>query len=372
MSHHDNLELIEVGKFNKTRVRFGDPESADIKENNTVVGSYTKCTVEYKNSKGEYGPILLEAPDTTCFGVQKEYAFGKPKTPENFKGYHLCYLMETKDPAKTEAMKKFTASVVTLYDMLVEHLKNSADYLPSEKQRESAIAGRLASPIARYPKKEVPTKNPKITTKVDDKEKSLRFYARLIENKKAGKFLTQFHGPDGTNLNPAEDLIDVRGIIHPVFKVDYVYIGADSATFQVKVWEADYTVIDTGVRSVLPKREYVAPSQAAIESANSQLDEDGGDVEDEAPAPPPVKPTPVAARPAPSTSASAAVTKPAAAAKPAGTAVVTRSAVVGVAKPAAPSTSATRPAAPAKKVAVAAKPQPVAAPVAEEEGDFDL
>ncbi len=276
------LELVELGKFNPNNVIFGIPEDTDIKDGNVTTGTYQKCTLSYKNSVGDEVPLIMEAPKVFCYGPQKEYKWGCAKTPEHFKGYNLCYYLSdptdsTKEP--TNDQKTFLKSIRQLEKKLVLHMKEHADYL-SEGQAELASAEKLVSLIARHPKKEEDTgkkdkKGQPIMRKVTDTTKPLRFYARLIQNKKTGDFITTFYGPGDREIDPL-DFLDARGYIEPAIKFEYIYIGTLSATFQIKLWECNYTPIEGSQRKRLIRKN-TDPSPEDVPSTsnpNNDLDSD--------------------------------------------------------------------------------------------------
>ena len=270
MSKQTEIELTTADTFKLSNLEFGTPEAADIKDNTgkSSGAQYYKCSISYNG-----GQFAMEAPEQTCYGVQEEYAFGKAKTPENFKGHHLCYYCsEKKDVEMSPIEKKFVTILRSIETKLSNHLKNNADYL-TEKQASLASQGKLLSAIARYPKKEVPSNNPKNKQprKVDDKEKPLRFYVRMIVSKN-GKFVTRFYGPNDRELNPLTECFDTKGLIQPVIKFEYVYIGEGSATVQLKLYECNFTpLVSSNRKRLIGKNEH---SESMQDSETPQENQD--------------------------------------------------------------------------------------------------
>lgn len=260
----DNLELVTIGKFSRAKLLLGTPEIVAIKDESGKDSktSYYKCSVGYLNSKKERTDLILEAPKTFCFGVAEEYAFGKPKTPENFKGYQTCYYFsdpDKKDGGMSADQRVFNKTLDELTQALSDHLQENAELLP-DAMADLATSGKFVHSVAKYPKKEETiTKNGRnYTKKVDDTSKPLRFYARLLFNKKTEKFATKFYGPGDVEMDPRQ-FIDVRGMIEPALKVEYVYIGASSATYQIKLWECNYTPSESTSRKRLISRNTSQP-----------------------------------------------------------------------------------------------------------------
>lgn len=271
----DKLELIPIGKGDKTKLILGTPETIDIKGEDdegettgTSGASFTKCTVLYTLSDGKGGAMLVEMPETFCFGVSKDFAYGKPKTEKNFKGYSFAYYYkDPKDDGKGKSklgldaanaeQKKSVQFWEQIQDVLSTHLEENVDLIP-EKCGLLAKTRQLVSPIARYPKKDVVDPKTGKKKKVADKSKPMRSYFRLIQNKKSQTFVTKFYDEKDEEINPL-DLIDVRGYIRPVVKVEWVYIGDATASFQVKLWEAVYKP-----QQAIQRERLLASSEARV------------------------------------------------------------------------------------------------------------
>lgn len=272
------LELVPVGKLNPKNLVFGIPEEADIKQNNTVTGKYTKCKLEYKNSKGELGGLYMAAPREFCYGVAKDYAFGKEKIDENLKGYQVCLFCS--DPSKTakpatEEQKRFIHDLKTVEKLLSDHLKKNIDFL-DEEAHEKVRSGKFVKAIAKHPKKEEPIPGSTRTKKVTDPSKPLRYYAKLLQNKKSGKFVTQFYGPGDVDLDPLK-LVDTWGYIEPVIKLEYVYVKNDGANIQVKLFEANFTATESTRKRLIGRNTDPLPSEQSSDP-NDDLNNSDDDV----------------------------------------------------------------------------------------------
>jgi len=277
-------ELVSIHSFNKSRVRFGPPTTMTSKGN----VQYTTCKVGYMNSKNQEARLLLEAPDSTCFGVQKVFAYGKPETPENFQKYQVSYMAENKNAEGTKYPKApehlavhqvFVNTCETLRQLLSTHFKSHRDFF-DEGQQTLVDSGKFAKPILRYPKKEVVVNGMK--RKSPDTDKPLRAYVKLIQNPKSQKFISRMYGPQGEELDPLT-LLSELGTIHPIFSIDSVYIDGKGATFQVKLWEANYTP-----RGAVNRPRLLSPIAPPQDDSNpnGMLDDDpdqGQDQEFEAP-----------------------------------------------------------------------------------------
>lgn len=269
------LELTTPTNFDINKVVFGVPEEANIKDNKgkPTGETYCKCTLDYQYSKEETGPLIMSAPEHMCYGVQKNYKWGKPKTEEYFTGYSICYYLGDTDPAKkgeqSPDQKKFTQCLLKLQRKLSIHLKENHEFLP-EKAADKAAEDKLVSPIAKYPKTEVPSeRDPKRLVKRTDKSKPLRFYMKIIQNTKTEKFVSTFYGPGDKEMNPL-DLLEVRGLIEPAIKFEYVYIG-DNASVQIKLWECTYKPTEGMNRKRLIKKNTAPEDVPQTSDPNNDL-----------------------------------------------------------------------------------------------------
>lgn len=250
------IELTPVEQFDIKKLIFGSPETIPIKDSEGK--TYTKCTVGYKNKEDELIPLFLQAPEEFSYGIGKNYPFGKAKSDENLKGYQMCiYLGDPKalnKPPNNE-QKNFINVLKKMEIKLAEHLKANADNL-DEKTAKLAEMNSLVSSIANHPKKEVSSQqNPLQKKKIVDKSKSLRFYVSLIMNKFSNKFVTTFYGPGDKLVDPLKYL-DVQGRSVPIIKVEWIYIGSSSASFQIKLWECTYKPVELAPRKRLaPKND---------------------------------------------------------------------------------------------------------------------
>ena len=282
----EDLELVHIGKFDKNKLVFGIPETVDIKGNQEEGekgggASFTKCTVGYTLSDNRVGALLLELPDTFCFGVSKDYKYAQPRIDKYFTGYSVCYYyQDPKDQnsskkggldAMSEDQKKVVKTWEQLESVLSKHLRDNADCLP-DKAVALAKNNQLVSAIARFPKKDVLNEKNGKKMKVVDKSKSMRSYFRLIQNKRTDAFISKFYDADtDEEINPLT-LLEVRGTIKPIVKVEYVYIGEASSTFQIKLWEAVYRP-----QQSLQRKRLLATPQPSLSTTDGEKDESDGD-----------------------------------------------------------------------------------------------
>lgn len=288
--NNDPKELVPIGGLKINRVIYGEPEEIDITDaDGKKTGSYYKCSVSYRNeSTGEEGGLCLKAPKQFCYGFQEDYGYGKAETEENFKGYQFTYYCSdpsSKENKMTEEEKSFTKNLTALEKKLSQHLKDYAEFLP-EKAGGLAQDEKLVSAIAKHPKKEenvlgkdgrplLKKDGKPMTKKVFDKTKPLRMYVKLLFTKKTKKFATEVFGPGDIKMSPLE-FVKKWGHIDPAFKFEYVYIGEASATFQIRLWECNYTPKEGSVRPrLLPPN--TDPLPADVPETSDPNDILGGD-----------------------------------------------------------------------------------------------
>lgn len=288
----DVLELVHIGSFDKKKLTFSEPETMEIKGNDDEAqdeegaapsqkggetATYMKCAIFYRLSDGKRGSCLVSLPPSFCFGLSEDYAYGKKRTDANFRGYSLAYYY--KDPKETKNskpkaagldyanadQKKILLTWTQVQEVLTAHLAENSDALP-DKCVILARNHQLVSPIARYPKKETVDQKGK-KRKVPDLTKPLRSYFRLLYSKKSDTFASTFYDGNNEEIDPRK-LIGIRGIITPVVKVDWVYIGDAVASVQIKLWEAIYEPQEPIVRTRL-----LAPTPVKISVDAEEIEE---------------------------------------------------------------------------------------------------
>lgn len=280
--------LVTVDTFDIENVIFGIPEETPIKESE---GVYYKVSISYMGENGEESFFML-LPKVYCYGLSKDYGYGRAKEEKNFKGYNLCYY--TKDPREgheqTEEQQKLEEIFQQITDKLAEHLREHMEYLP-EKAQKLAETNTLVSEIAKFPKKkqEFEKNGKKFSRSVTDPTKPRRFYPKMITNTKTGKFITKFYGPGDIEMNPVLQCLDVRGEIEPTVKIEYVYLG-DSASVQIKMWDCAFTPDEQSAPKRLappnktkPTKEFVEQTKKINEGKQEVDIEDASTEQDEKP-----------------------------------------------------------------------------------------
>lgn len=229
----DDLELIPIDKFDSSRLRFSVPKTVTSKDGL----QYMRCDVKYNSPTSEKDvTVLLEAPEEFTFGFQHANGFGgnKKDDPNSF---NICYFLASseKDNVGKQTVEQiaFCNTLKSIEKTLQKHFEQNKEHL-SEKAEQLVQTKKYVKEIKTYPKKPVEKGN----RKVDDTTKPPRMYLPLMITKN-GKCLTNIYN-EHDEVFDFHSILDVRGVIKPIIKFDYVYISDTSASCQFKLWECAF------------------------------------------------------------------------------------------------------------------------------------
>jgi hypothetical protein len=278
-----NTQLSIPSSYNVANMRFGK----------VIVGSagtpgagaaikYYRIPISTLNKDGSLGELVFQTEELFSFGVSenKDQATGKVN------GYTLPLCMWNKD-APTENEKAFTQILEDVVEKCKDHL----------------ILDETKDEICKYTleRNDLKTLNSFIYRK-KEKGKVIEgvgpvLYPKLIESKKNNKIITSIFNDRGQEIDPM-GLIGKYCWVKAAVKIESIYVGA-KISMQVKVYEAEVRLVDTGAKRLLqrPKAEASLTMNVSVESKsplaqNDEDDEDDEQIQDEDDATPAKAPTP--------------------------------------------------------------------------------
>jgi hypothetical protein len=131
-------------------------------------------------------------------------------------------------------------------------------------------------------------------------------YAKIIASKKHDKILSQFFNVNGESVDPMA-LLGKYCYAKAAIKIESIFLGS-KITLQVKLYEVEVEMMETGMRSLLPRpqrKQKMLTGSGTNMNEMREDDEDGDGEEVKAPAPAKKAPAPPAKKaPAPTTSTS--------------------------------------------------------------------
>lgn len=256
----DNTQLTSASGYNVKNMIFSDPQHNSIP--NTVPQiSYKRINISTKNPDGTVGDLIIPTSKLFSFGVSEN------TNPETGKvnGYVLPICLWNKDGASTEE-KDFTDTIDNIVEKCKDHLVSVKDDIEVYDLSKSDL--KKFNPL--YWKRE----KGKIVEGTGP-----NLYTKLILSKKKGntKILTMFYNDRGEEIDPYT-LLGKYCHVNCAIKIESIFIG-NKISLQIKLYEAEVTLIDTGMKRMLKKRP---PSiRKVTESSSRPLDnKDDDDDED--------------------------------------------------------------------------------------------
>jgi len=238
--HKYDYELTPLGTFDLSKLSFGNPE--ELGKNNE--GTTTMAIpIYYQYKDGKPGPLCLEAFPQYCSGIQKCYAYKKPKTPENETGqFQIVYPATSRKTLKNPLPQEDYIFQVcnSLEKCLSDHLQklNEEGKLAFVMSTTKTLmkAGEAIKPII----------GPAGINKETGEEYPRSFWSKLISFTPKGKerkFITKVYIKE-QKVNPL-DILGKAGTIHPVFKfTQATYTTTGRFNIQIQLLECSYEIIE--------------------------------------------------------------------------------------------------------------------------------
>ena len=257
----NNTQLINPSQFNTSRIIFSQPVTGTIPNTNLP---YKRVNISVRNPDGSVGDLVLPTERVFSFGVSET------TSPDNQKlvGYTLPLCLWSRDgPSAKE--KQWTDTFDKIVDTIQDHLISNREAI--EKYRLDERDFKDFNPL--YWKmdkgKVVPGTGPTL-------------YAKLIVSKKHGdmKVLTKFYDEHtGEPMEPM-DLIKKYCYVRAAVKIESVFVGGKGCALQVKLWEVDAEMLQTGMKRLLPRLSMASEVSSASgrDSLQNSEDEDYSDL----------------------------------------------------------------------------------------------
>ena len=274
--------LSNPESYNVTKMRFGNAQKNELKQENGPVIKYFRIPVNTLNDDGSIGELVFETTELFSFGVSVN-----KNDADKITGYTLPLCLWNKDGA-SKAEKAFS-------DLLEKIVERCKDHLLQDDVRKSIGQPDLE-------RAELKKLNNFIYFKKDESKNVVQgagpiLYPKLIESKKAGKVITSFYDESDNQVDPLT-LIGKLCWVKAAVKIESIFVGSKTS-IQVKLYEANVRVVEGGTKRLLqrPRGESVvtvAPTPAssgaaAAEEEDTEEEDDNIKDEEEArvPTPPP-------------------------------------------------------------------------------------
>lgn len=229
MSTQEKTMLTKASGYNVNRILFSKPIIGNV-PNSTF--TFKRINISTKNSDGSVGELIIPTERCFSFGVQENLGLDK----KTVNGYVLPICLFTKDaPTKAERewVDTFEAIVKRCSDYLIDHKDDLEEY-----ELEEAHLKKL-NPL--YYKKEK-------GKRVEGAGPTL--YPKLIQSKKLDKIQTKIVDKRGNELDPLS-IQKKYCYVKAAIKIEGIYIGGGKYTLQVKLYNAQVELLDSGIKMLL-------------------------------------------------------------------------------------------------------------------------
>jgi hypothetical protein len=230
MSLNENTQLTHATEFNADNIIFSKPVVSNI-PNSTL--TYKRIMISTKNKDGTVGDLVISTDRLFSFGIGPRNPLGDTKD-----GYKMSISMHSKD-APTPSEMRTIEVVQQIIDKCKSHLLAVKDDIGFYKlTKDDSMLSDFGKNALFYK---------------SDKGKILEglppiLSAKLIERK--GEIVTIFTDEAGKAIDPMS-IFKKTCNVTAVLKFSSIFIGAKLLSLDIRLYEAQVKVPQTGLRRLL-------------------------------------------------------------------------------------------------------------------------
>lgn len=233
-----STQLVSAIGYDTNRMIFSKPIIGNVKDTSI---NFRRINITTRYNDGSVGDLIIPTERLFSFGVCENI----DPTTKKVNGYVFPLCLYSKDGA-TENEKAFVDTFNKIVDRCKKHLLDN--------KKELKLHDLEPSDLKKF--------NPLYYKKVDGEivdSVGPTLYAKLIISKKNNqeKILTQFCDLDGNELN-ALDILKKYCHASAAVKIESIFLG-NKISLQVKLYEAEVELSETGMKKLLPKRSRPQP-----------------------------------------------------------------------------------------------------------------
>ena len=246
-------QLTSAKGFNINNIIFSKPQAGGLKDTSV---KFRRIYLSVKNPDGSEGDLIVSTPRIFSFGVSENMS-QDDKNKSN--GFVFPLVLHNKDGA-SEDEKHFVDTFNNIINHARKHILSNKKELKLPSIDESDL--KKLNPI--FYKKDKETGDV-----ADDALPTL--YLKLAVSKKDGvdKILSSFYDKrTGNEINPL-DLMKKYCWTTAAIKFESIFIGS-KISFQVKLYEADIELLNSGRKRLLPKQQ----PQSRVEIDDDEVEDD--------------------------------------------------------------------------------------------------
>jgi len=251
MSLTENTQLTQVYGYNTNNMIFSKPIVSNVA--NSTQMTYKRILISTKNPDNTHGDLVISTERLFSFGVGTRNPEGDPKD-----GYQLTLSMHNRDNP-TQKELEWIQVFNNIIDKCKDHLVSIRDNLGLyDLTREDSML-KNCNPL-KYKK---------------DKGKIVQGVPPILGVKlmsKKNEIVSLFHDEHGNKIDPMTLVKKYCNVVAAI-KFESIYIGKLIA-IQVKLYEAQVKLIDSGLKSLLSVQPVDKVSICNTESSNPFEDDD--------------------------------------------------------------------------------------------------
>lgn len=254
MSLTENTQLTNALTYNVSNMVFSKPIVSNIAGSAQM--TYKRIMIATKNPDGTQGDLVLNTERLFSFGIGTRNPEGDVKD-----GYQITLSMHNRDnPTPNELLwiKTFNAIIDKCKDYLLQTKDQLGLY---ELSKEDSLLKNCN-----------PLKYKKDKGKVVEGVPPI-LGVKLIERK--GEIISMFHDERGNTIDPLS-LFKKHCHVTAAIKIESIFIGSKLIAIQIKLYEAQVRLVDTGLKRLLPRPEPVVQEERV-----TICDEDSSPFDDE-------------------------------------------------------------------------------------------
>lgn len=244
----ENTQITSASGYNVANMTFSKIQIQKIGDTGMTA---KRINIGTKNNDGTEGELVFQTERLFSFGVSENV----DQKTNAINGYSMPLVLESKDGA-TDGEKAFIDTFNAVVEQCKDYLLNNKKQIKLNDLERTDL--RKLNPL--YYKKNA-------DGDVVDKS-SPTLYPKLIVTKKNGanKIITEFFdGTTGQTYN-ALDLIGKYCHTRAIIKIESLFLGSLKISLQIKLYEAEVSLINSGVKRLLSRPSGNPKVQAIVDT----------------------------------------------------------------------------------------------------------
>lgn len=252
MSLTENTQLTQVSGYNTENMIFSKPVVSNIANSSQM--TYKRILISTKNPDNTQGDLIISTERLFSFGVGTRNPEGDPKD-----GYQLTLSMHNRDNP-TQKELEWINVFNSIVDKCKDHLVSIKDNLGLYEMTKEDSLLKNCNPL-KYKK---------------DKGKIVQGVPPILGIKlisKKNEIISLFHDENGNRIDPMT-LLKKHCNVTAAIKFESIFIGSKLIAIQVKLYEAQVKLVDSGIRSLLNIQTTNSPVNICNKESSNPFDDD--------------------------------------------------------------------------------------------------